>query len=304
VTSFALIGPEAEKRLHWIALTDAIEAGHRYPRAQVTDTLFYRGKDTMLTRSAWIDGMGLAVKVATIFPGNAAQGKPNLHGAVNLLSDQDGTLLAVIDFALITKWKTAGDSLLAARRLARPDARTALIVGAGAVAAAMVEAYRAAFPHIEVIVWTRRADAARAFAARHGAAVATDLEAAVRQADIIATCTMATDPIIRGAWLRPGTHLDLIGAYTPAMREVDSDCFRRASVFVDCRATTVEHIGDIRVPIAEGVISAADVRADFYDIASGAFGRTHDDEITLFENGGGAHLDLMTARYILDAVRA
>jgi ornithine cyclodeaminase len=297
-----IVGPEAEKRLDWLALTEALEAGHRLPRAEVADTLLYRGKDTMLTRSAWIDGLGLAVKAATIFPGNAAQGKPTILGAVNVFSDRDGDLEALVDFGLVTKWKTAGDSLLAARRLARPDARRILIVGAGTVARSMVAAYGAVFEHAEFMVWTRTPKSAEAFAAATGAAVARDLEAAVGEADIIATATMATEPLIRGEWLRPGQHLDLIGAYRPDMHEADAQCFRRASVFVDSRATTIEHIGDIRTPIREGVIGAGDVRGDFYDIATGLFGRTHDDEITLCENGGGAHLDLMTARYILDAV--
>ncbi|MFZ5708626.1 MAG: ornithine cyclodeaminase family protein [Pseudomonadota bacterium] len=297
------IGPEAEPRFDWIALTEALEAGHLLPQAQVKDVLLYRGKETLLNRSAWIDGMGVAVKAATIYPGNTARGIPNLHGAVSLFADGDGRLEAIIDFALETKWKTAGDSLLAARKLARPDSRRILLVGAGVVAASMVDAYSALFPHAEFMVWARRPGAARDFAARHGAAAVTDLKAAVAEADIIATATMATEPVVRGEWLKPGTHLDLIGAYTPAMREVDSDCFRRASVFVDSRLTTVDHIGDVIEPIREGAISAADIRADFYDLASGAFGRTHDDEITLCKNGGGAHLDLMTARYILQAVR-
>ncbi|MFN0114824.1 MAG: ornithine cyclodeaminase family protein [Paracoccaceae bacterium] len=299
--SFAIIGAEAEKRLDWIALTAAIEAGHRFPKAEVKDSLIYRGADTLLTRAAWIDGMGMAVKAGAVFPANPGKGKPTIHGAVNLFADEDGRLEAVLDFGLVTKWKTAGDSLLAARKLARPDSRRILLVGAGVVAASMVEAYSAAFPGAEFTVWTRRPESARAFGARYGAAAVTDLEVAVRAADIIATATMSTEPLIRGAWLKPGTHLDLIGAYTPAMREADSDCFARASVFVDSRMTTIEHIGDLLEPIREGVMTAADVRGDFYDIASGAFGRTHDDEITLCENGGGAHLDLMTARYILKA---
>ncbi len=298
-----IVGPEAERHLDWIGLTDALEAGHRLPKAQVADTLIYRGKDVMLTRSAWIDGMGLAVKAATLFPGNRAAGKPTVLGAVNLFSDKDGALEALVDFTLVTKWKTAGDSLLAARKLARPDAQTILIVGAGAVARSMVEAYRAVWPHAEMMVWARTDESRRAFAKQTGVAVAPGLEAAVRGADIIATATMATDPLIRGEWLRPGTHLDLIGAYNAQMREADTECFRRASIFVDARATTIGHIGDLIAPIAEGAITAADVRGDFYDIASGAFGRTHDDEITLCENGGGAHLDLMTARYILSASR-
>ena len=122
---------EAEAKLDWIAMARAIEAGHDLPPAQVTDTFLYRGEDTLLNRSAWIEGLGIAVKVATIFPGNDG---PSINGAVNLLSDADGTLEAVVDFHLVTKWKTAADSLLGAMKLARPDSREILIVGAGTFA--------------------------------------------------------------------------------------------------------------------------------------------------------------------------
>jgi ornithine cyclodeaminase len=297
-----MIGPEAEARLDWIALTEAIEAGHRLPQAQIRDILLYRDADTLLTRTAWIDGMGLAVKSGTIFPANAGAGKPTVQGAVTLFADDDGRLEAVLDFILVTKWKTAGDSLLAARRLARPDSREILLVGAGAVASSMVAAYGAAFPDARFSVWARRPEAARAFADRHGVTAVPDLAAAVQRADIVCTATMSSEPVLRGEWLSPGTHVDLIGAYTPAMREADSECFARASVFVDARATTIEHIGDLIDPIRDGVIAPGDVRADFYDLASGRFARTRNDEITLCKNGGGAHLDLMTARYILGAV--
>ncbi len=299
--SMKIVGPEAETKLDWIALTEALVAGHRLPRAQVGDTLLHCRGDTLLTRSAWIDGMGVAVKAATIYPDNPKRGIAAVNGAVNLFSDRDGTLEALIDFTLVTKWKTAGDSLLAARRLARPDAENFLIVGAGAVALSMIEAYSAAFPRARFSVWTRNPDNARAFAAVTGAVPEADLEKAVGKADVIAAATMSAAPLIRGAWLQPGSHLDLIGAYRPDMREADSDCFARARVFVDARMTTVHHIGDLMVPLAEGVITEADVLGDFYDLASGGFARSSAEEITLCKNGGGAHLDLMTARYILKA---
>ena len=301
--TLTIIGPEAEAKLDWLALTDALAAGHARPRAKVADTLLHRGGDTLLTRSAWIDGMGVAVKAATVYPGNPKLGLAAVNGAVNLFSDSDGRLEALVDFTLVTKWKTAGDSLLAARRLARPDAQTFLIVGAGAVARSMAEAYAAAFPKARFHVWARNPDAARGFADATGAVPEADLEAAVRRADVIATTTMTTEPLIRGAWLQPGTHLDLIGAYRPDMREADSDCYRRARVFVDARATTLHHIGDLMVPLAEGAITERDVLADFYDLPTGGFARRSADEITLCKNGGGAHLDLMTARYILQVAQ-
>ena len=239
-----------------------------------------------------------------MIPGNAARGLPSIHGAVNLFNDQTGVLEALVDFHLVTKWKTAGDSLLSASTLARKDSRNILLVGAGPVARSMIVAYASLFPEARFSVWNRSPAGAEAIAAADARVTAVgDLEAAVRGADVICTATMSRAPLIKGEWLQPGQHIDLIGAYTPAMREADDEVMRRASVFVDARATTVHHIGEIMDPIANGVISEADIRADFYDIAQGLYRRTSDDEITVAKNGGGAHLDLMTAAYILAAWR-
>ncbi len=297
------IGPDAEAHLSWNGLVEAFKAGHRLPRAEIGDTLLYRGKDTLLNRAAWIDGLGLLVKAATIFPDNAALDKPSVNGSVTVYDDRAGELEAVIDFHLVTKWKTAGDSLLATRELARPDSRNILIVGAGTVARSLVGAYRSAFPEARFTFWNRSRAGAEAAAAATGAEVADDLAIAVEQADIIATATMTHEPVIHGEWLRPGTHLDLIGAYRPDMREVDDEALTRARIFVDSRATTIHHIGELKDPIARGVISEADVIADYYDLEKGTFARRSPDEITIAKNGGGAHLDLMTATYILGAWR-
>lgn len=289
----------AEAHLDWAGLLQALEAGHRLPKADIADLLLYRRDDTLLDRGAWIDGLGSLVKVGTIVPSNAARGKPTVNGIVNLFDDTTGELTALLDFHLVTKWKTAGDSLLSATRLARKDSRNILLVGAGTVARSMVEAYGSAFPGARFTVWSRT----RKTAETMGLPVADDLEAAVKAADIICTATMATAPLIMGDWLQPGQHLDLIGAYTPAMREVDDAAMTRARVFVDARATTVHHIGDIMAPIASGAMTEADVIADFYDDPA-LFTRRSADEITIAKNGGGAHLDLMTATYIAERWRA
>ena len=292
-----------EAVLDWIGLTDALAAGHALPRAEIGDTFLYRGKDTLLSRAAWIDGLGIAVKSATIFPDNPAHGTPMINGGLNLYADADGTLEAIVDFHLVTKWKTAGDSLLAARRLARPDSREILIVGAGNQGRALHAAYSAAFPAANFTVWNRtRANADAMAAELPGLRIADDLETAVRSADVITSATMSTEPLIKGAWLKPGQHLDLIGAYRPDMREVDDDALLRARVFVDSYDTTVGHIGEIKIPIEAGVITKDTLVADYYDLDQ--FKRTSNDEITLFKNGGGAHLDLMTSRYILDRWKA
>ena len=291
---------EGQKHLDWLELTDALAAGHDGPKADVADVFLYEGENTLLNRSAWIAGLGLAVKCATIFPGNKAIGKPAIGAAVNLFSGKDGALEAILDFALVTKWKTAGDSLLAARRLARPDSKNILIVGAGTVGYSLYEAYGAAFPQAEFTVWNRSTAGARAMQeACPDIAIADDLETAVKGADVITSATMSTDPIIKGAWLQPGQHIDLIGAYRPDMREVDDAALNRARVFVDSRETTIGHIGELKIPIAAGTFKADDVVADYYQLDQ--FQRHNPDEITLFKNGGGAHLDLMTSRYILEA---
>jgi ornithine cyclodeaminase len=291
-----IVPKEAEALLTWGGLLAAIEAGHRLARAEVKDLFLYRGADTVLDRAAWIDGLGALVKVATVHPGNAALGKPTVNGAVTLFDNLTGELTALVDFHLVTKWKTAGDSLLSATRLARKDSRNFLLVGAGTVARSMVQAYRSVWPEASFTVWSRT----RATAASMGLPVADDLEHAVRAADVICTCTMATEPLVKGDWLQPGQHLDLIGAYKPGMREVDDAAMARARLFVDARATTLHHIGELMAPLASGAITEADVIADFYDDPA-LYARRTADEITIAKNGGGAHLDLMTATYIAGA---
>ena len=300
--SIDIIGPEAEAHLTWQGLMDALRDGHRLPKAEIGDTLLYRGEDTLLSRAAWIDGVGSAVKTANIFPGNPANGKPLILGAVNVYSDIDGGLLALVDFELVTKWKTAGGSLLGAAQLARKDSETILIVGAGAVGHSLREAYGALFPNARFQIWNRTLAKAETFAAEYpGTEVAPNLETAVRGADIVTSATMVTDPILNGEWFHPGQHIDIIGAYRPDMREVNDEAMRRSAIHVDSRGTTIGHIGEIQDPIDRGVITEADILSDFYDLEAGKMTRRSDDEITLFKNGGGAHLDLMTSRYILDA---
>jgi ornithine cyclodeaminase len=281
--------------LSWAEVTGAIAAGHRLPKARLGDLFLRRDPDTVLTRAAVIDGLGTLVKTATVFPGNAAAGKPTVQGGACLYADGDGAFEAVIDFGTLTRLKTAGDSLLAAQRLAPPQVRRILIVGAGDVAASMVEAYRSLWPAAQVAIWARRPEPAAALAATLDAEAVADLPAAATAADILCCATMATAPVLRGDWLRPGQHVDLIGAYRADMREADDVALRRARLFADSFDTTLDHIGEFRIPLAEGVIARSDVLADFYD--PDAFVRAPED-ITLCKNGGGAHLDLMVGRLL------
>jgi ornithine cyclodeaminase len=176
-----------------------------------------------------------------------------------------------------------------------------LIVGAGTVARSLREAYGALFPSARFLIWNRTRSRAEAVAAEYRATeVADDLPAAVGEADVVSCATMSSEPVIRGEWLRPGQHVDLIGAYRPDMREADDEVLRRSRIFVDSRDTTIGHIGELKIPLAGGVISESDVVADYYDLD--AFSRAPED-ITVFKNGGGAHLDLMTCDYILRSWR-
>ena len=289
---------EGEGQLDWLDLTEALAQGHDLPKAEIGDTFLYRDPDTLLSRSAWINGMGLLVKTATIFPQNPDSGTPMVNGSVSVYSDKDGTISALIDFHLVTKWKTVGDSLLAAKRLARADSKSILIVGTGTVGSGLCDAFGTGFPDAKITLWNRTRAKADALAMKQpGVTVADDLEKAVRAADIVITATMSSTPVIKGDWLQPGQHLNMIGAYRPDMREADDTALRRARVFVDSFDTTIGHIGEIQIPLDEGVITRKDLIADYYDLS--AFVRQSDDEITLFKNGGVAHRDLMTSKYIL-----
>lgn len=295
-------------KLSWTGAVAAMEAGHRAPKAQVGDLFLGPSEAVLLNRGAYIEGLGWGVKAVTVLEGNAAKGLPSIQGAMFLFAPEDGSLRAIIESRLVTERKTAGDSVLGAKLLARPDSETLLIVGGGVVAASLVRAYSEIFPALKkIMVWTRRPEAAEAFATEQRAAgypveAAPDLPAAAARADIISSATMARSPVLHGEWIRPGTHVDLIGAFKADMREADDALIAAAKLFVDSRATTIHHIGELMIPIAAGVIGEDHVKADLYDlIAGGAEGRASEDEITLFKNGGGAHLDLMTARWIAEA---
>ncbi|MEM9279813.1 MAG: ornithine cyclodeaminase [Pseudomonadota bacterium] len=299
---------DADSLLNWNMIADAIHAGHQLPKAEVGDLLLQNAPNALLSRGAWIPGLGMALKSMSVFPENTSQDPPlpSIHGGVLLFEDKNGTLASVIDGILVTKWKTAGDSVLGARLLANPDPQAHLMVGAGTVAASILEAYAEIFPSIKrFMIWNRSRERAEILAERMsssipGIEVVDDLAAACSQTDLITTATMSIDPVLKGEWVRPGTHVDLIGAFKPNMREADDELLQKSSIFVDSRETTIGHIGDIEIPLQNGVISHSDIRGDFYELCSGKVGRTSASDITFFKNGGGAHLDLMTSAKIFE----
>lgn len=292
-------------RLSWPDAVEALRLGHLRPRAQVADMFLGPSEATLLSRGAYIEGLGYGVKSVTVCGANPAKGLPSVQGAMLVFEPDSGQLDAILDSQLVTEIKTAADSVLGARLLARPDSRHLLVIGGGAVARSLVTAYAALFPNLERIsVWTRRPEQAQALCEgfdglRIPVAAVRDLPGSVAKADIISTATMSREPILQGSRVRPGTHVDLIGAFKADMREADDALIGTAALFVDSRETTLHHIGELMIPLAAGVITETDVRGDLYDLVSGTVtGRRSVDDITVFKNGGGAHLDLMTARYI------
>ena len=258
---------------------------------------------------AWAPARAIAVKLVGVFPGNPQRPdpQPSVQGLVALFDGETGAPRLVADGAALTFRKTAADSALGADYLARQDAEVLLVVGAGGLAPHVAEAHCAVRPSIRrILIWNRHHERAEALATRlrncNGAEIEAvrDLSAALPQADIISCVTMATAPLVQGARLKPGTHVDLIGAYTPEMREADDDVVRRAGrVFVDTRANC-ENSGETLEPLRRHLIRRDDIVADLFDLCAGRHaGRGGDQEITMYKNAGGAHLDLFTAQHLL-----
>ncbi len=297
---------EVTRVLSFPILVAALEAAHRRPRIEVLDGFLGSENGQYVIRSAVDPGRYMASKMFTSFPANLSGGKlPAVQALCVLFDGVDGRPLAVIDGAAITHWRTAADSALAARILAPAEPETLLVVGAGAMAWWLVQAHRSVHPSLRrVLVWNRTSGRAAQLVdrlAREGVAAraATDLDAATREADLITTCTRSHQPIIKGANLKPGAHLDLVGGYTPQTREADDDAARRSRIFVDRRESAFHGVGDILQPIASGAIKEDDVLGDLYDlVGGGAPGRRSAADITFFKNAGGGHLDLMTCEVV------
>lgn len=290
------------------AVVTPVRHHHPMTRAGEADAMF-------LLMPAWTDTSQaipadavMGVKIVSVVPGNAARGVPSVVGAYVLLSGVTGEPLCVLDGTRLTLWRTAGASALAADHLARPDARRLVMVGAGAVCEHLIEAHAAVRPIEEVSIWNRSLAKAEALAAKFAgrsfrARAVTDLEAAVREADVVSAGTMSTEPLIHGAWLKPGVHVDLVGGYTPAMREADDTAIARARVFVDTRAGALKEAGDLTQPIASGVFSPDRVVGELAELCGGTVaGRVTSEEITLFKSVGTALEDLVAARFVHRAV--
>jgi ornithine cyclodeaminase/alanine dehydrogenase-like protein (mu-crystallin family) len=286
------------------ALRDLFAAGCEVPARHVHTV----GELTSLLMPAWQAGGYYGVKVVNVAPGNAARGLPGVHGSYLLHDAGTGVPLALIDGSELTTRRTAAASALAAGWLAREDAEHLLVVGAGRIAAVLPAAYRVLRPIRRVTVWARQPDKAHALAAQlaaqgFDARAATQLDDAVAAADIVSCATLAGEPLVQGQHLRPGSHLDLIGSFTPTMREADDHCFAGAGVWIDTDEA-LHKSGDLLGPMSRGVFAAADVRGTLAQLARGqAAGRARADERTVFKSVGSALEDLAAATLVAEALR-
>ncbi len=281
------------------ALAEAFRAGLTTPTRHHHEIARNGAPATLLLMPAWGGGF-LGVKVVSVFPDNGAKGLPSVLGTYLLMDGDTGAPLAALDGTRLTLWRTAAASALAARHLARPEARRMVMVGAGALAPFLIRAHRSVRPIEAVALWNHRPEKAQALAETLRAEglpveAVTDLEAAVRAADLVSCATLSAAPLVRGAWLKPGAHLDLVGAFNLHMREADDEALRRAAIHVDTPAALSEG-GDVALALKAGAIDRAQVRGDLADLCTGRIsGRDSADRITLFKSVGTALEDLAAA---------
>ena len=261
--------------------------------------------DVLLLMPAWAEGFGVGgVKIVNVVPGNSARGLPAIMASYLVFDEKTGEHKAILDGATLTAKRTAAVSALAAGKLARKDARTLLVVGSGRVAQELPHAFKAVRDIEQVMVWSRTEATAAALAEKlttegFRASARTDLKNAVADADIISCATLAVEPVIHGAWLKPGQHLDLIGSYAPHMREADDEALRGSKVWIDTE-TALHETGDLIKPLETGALKRESICGTLYDLTGKGFdaGRAATD-ITLFKGVGHALEDLAAARLVL-----
>ncbi len=292
--------------LPWPFLIEALRKAHLGPMPAsdvVVQSDPAKGDGQFVTLPGWAPGGPIVVKMVGVFPQNASlvPPQPAVQGLVALFDGATGAPRLAADGAAMTARKTAADSALGATLLARDDVEDLLIVGAGALAPYFAEAHLAARPSLKrVTIWNRtpaRAVSVVEQLRQKGiqASVSEDLDAALGRADIVSCVTMSDKALVKGALVRPGAHLDLVGAYLPTLREADDEAISRGTIFVDSR-NNMTGGGDLSQAVASGAITWDAVRADLFELVQGrAAGRTSPEEITVFKNNGGAHLDLFTA---------
>ncbi|PBB51908.1 MULTISPECIES: ornithine cyclodeaminase family protein [Mesorhizobium] len=300
---------EIDARLDWAGLIEELRANFAAARTvapvrQVLEIDLPNGdKATLLIMPAWEGGRAIGVKVVTFFPGNTARGKPTISAGMLMFDGADGQFTAALDGDALTARRTAAASALAADYLARKDVQTLFVVGTGQLALSVAQAHASVRAYTRVLIWGRSGEKARSLAAAlvgRGlpAENCEDIESGCRLADVISSVTASTMPIIRGGWLREGSHLDLIGAFKADMRESDTAAITGARVFVDGRAGAIL-AGDLAQPIAEGAFLAEDIVADLTELAQGHPVRLNEISRTVFKSAGLSQEDLAAAMKVV-----
>ncbi|WP_137887042.1 ornithine cyclodeaminase family protein [Pseudomonas sp. 2FE] len=296
--------------LAYTPLIEALRKGLAEPcAAPVRGCQALPDEASLLHMPVWQSGQGIGVKLVTVFPHNGARGLPSVAAVFALFDDVSGQPLALLEASELTARRTACTSALAADYLVRRDAQRLLIVGSGTLAAHMVRAHCSVRAYQQVQIWGRSAEKVAALVEKLAAegypvSAAVDLQRSVEQADSITCVTNSRTPLVLGAWLKPGTHLDLVGAFLPSMRETDSAAVARARIVVDIRAGALEEAGDLLFALGEGVIAEADIHLELSDLLQGRGQRDNAEEITLFKSVGYALEDLIAARALLEQAGA
>ena len=300
----------AHKLFSYPQLTQLLLQAHQTPIEIIEDLLLESTNDDFsnqfFLRSAWQKDRYLGVKNTTIFPQNHKHGSlPSIQALYTLFDGKNGSPLCCIDGTALTHIKTATDSALGADLLAREDIKVMLMIGAGSMALHLIKAHCALRPSIETVFLFNRTPercsqlAEKLVADNISLTPTTELDLVIQQADLICSAVPTRKPYIRGNLLRPGVHIDLVGSYTEELREADDETMRRSTIFVDSKKVSLSNVGEILLPIKQGAMTIDDIKADFYDAANHhSFRRSHNNEITVFKNSGGGHLDLMMAQIL------
>jgi len=309
-------GPDAvSEATPWGALIQSIEdifmtEGAIAPDRAVHTVSVPGGADaSLLLKPGWIIGDVIAVKVVTFFPENGSKGLATVNGGVLMFSATDGTFLGACDGNVLTARRTAAASAVAAKRLARADAKRMLVVGTGALGPMTAQAHAAVRDFEHITIWGRTAskahDVARELQGLGLPATASeDLDASVADADVISCVTGSTSPLVKGALLKDGAHVDLIGSFSPHMRESDDDTVRRARVWVDTKSDAIL-AGDLAQPLESGILTTDDIEGDLAELISGSCpSRDNDTEITLFKSAGTALEDVAAAKLVFGGGQA
>ncbi|WP_342616370.1 ornithine cyclodeaminase family protein [Rhodoferax sp. GW822-FHT02A01] len=296
------------RALPYPALIDALAQGLQTPIESPLRSHFEPNHDdsTVLIMPAWKSHEVMGVKLVSFWPDNGSRGKSTIAAVYVLMSCVDGSPLAVLDGTELTQRRTAAVAALGARILARKDSKTLAVLGTGSLSVPMVLAHRSVMDFERIEVWGRNPDKARAVVdilARQGvvAHANADLQQVVSQADVLCACSAAVDPFIRSEWVQPGTHVGLVGAFTPAMAEAEPALMARSQVFADSREAILQKGGEVLQAIQQGLMAHSDIQGEIAELAANPerAWRSSAESITVFKSVGFAALDLIAAQSVV-----